>query len=129
MSMSSGDRGISDVVQDIFGNIQDIVRSEVRLAKTELREEIAKTGRAALFIAIGGMIGFLAIVFLLVGVLFALASIVPYWSAALIIALILMSGCAICMIAGARLLRRIRLAPVTTASLKENVEWAKQQIK
>jgi hypothetical protein len=37
----AGDRSFSEVVQDIIGNVQEIVRSEVRLA-TEMREEAAK---------------------------------------------------------------------------------------
>ena len=33
------DRSLTEVVEDIIGNIQQIVRSEVRLAKTEIQEE------------------------------------------------------------------------------------------
>jgi hypothetical protein len=40
--MAAGDRSLSDVLQDIIRNVQEIVRSEVRLAKTEIREEAAK---------------------------------------------------------------------------------------
>lgn len=35
----SGERSLPAVVQDIFGNLQDIVRAEVSLARAELREE------------------------------------------------------------------------------------------
>ena len=40
--MAAEDRSFSDVVQDILRNVQEIVRSEVRLAKTEIREEAVK---------------------------------------------------------------------------------------
>ena len=33
------DRSVSDVLQDILRNLQDMVRSEIRLAKVEIREE------------------------------------------------------------------------------------------
>ena len=38
--MSPADRSISAVLHDIVGNIQDIVRCEIRMAKTELTEEL-----------------------------------------------------------------------------------------
>ena len=38
--MAAADRSFSDVLQDIIGNVQEMVRSEVRLAKTEIREQV-----------------------------------------------------------------------------------------
>ena len=35
----TGARSISDVLQDILRNVQDTLRSEVRLAKAEIRQE------------------------------------------------------------------------------------------
>jgi hypothetical protein len=40
--MAVHDRSFADVFQDILHNVQEIVRSEVRLAKTEIREEAVK---------------------------------------------------------------------------------------
>ncbi len=39
----SSERPFSAVLKDIVGNLQDIVRSEIRLAKTEVQEEVAKS--------------------------------------------------------------------------------------
>jgi len=36
--MAPGERSVADVLQDIIRDVQEIVRSEMRLAKTELRE-------------------------------------------------------------------------------------------
>ena len=33
----AGDRAVSDVVQDILDNVQELLRAEVRLAKAEVR--------------------------------------------------------------------------------------------
>ena len=55
--MASGDRSISVVLYDIVRNLQDIVRAEVRLAKTELREELAKAQSAGLLVGIGAAAG------------------------------------------------------------------------
>ena len=45
-------RSIPEVLQDIVGNLQEIIRSEFRLAKTELKEDAS---RAAKPIATFGM--------------------------------------------------------------------------
>ena len=44
--MPANERSFADVFQDIVRNIQEIVRSEVRLAKTEIRDEAAKAKSA-----------------------------------------------------------------------------------
>ena len=46
--MSAEDRSLSEVLQDIIRNLQDIVRSEVRLARKEIGEEADKAKFAAL---------------------------------------------------------------------------------
>ena len=68
--MANGDRPISAVLNDIVGNVQDIVRSELRLARTELTTEATKAGSAAALIAVGVLLlafsaGFVLLLFLL----------------------------------------------------------------
>ena len=53
--MTSAERTISTVLQDIIANVQDIVRSEVRLAKTEVQEELGKARSAGLLLGIGAV--------------------------------------------------------------------------
>ena len=50
-------RSIPDVLQDILTNVQAIIRSEVRLAKTEVTEEATRAGRAAGVAAAGVVTG------------------------------------------------------------------------
>ena len=123
------DRSFSEVLHDIIGNIQDIIRAEVRLAKTEVREEISRARSGVLLLAIGTIAGIFCVLFILLAVLIALASLVPESAAALIVAL----GLALCAVVtvtqGVRRLKRVEGTPKTIASLKENVEWAKQQTK
>ncbi|MDP9064863.1 MAG: phage holin family protein [Pseudomonadota bacterium] len=125
MSSSSSGRTVSDVLHDILGNIQDIVRSEVRLAKIELRDGLMQSGRVAMLFAIGGVTGFFAVLFLLLTVMFALFTVMPGWAAALVVAAALGLGCGLAIAAATRHLKRIRVMPVTTSSIKENIQWSK----
>jgi hypothetical protein len=59
------ERAVSEVVQDILRNLQEIVRSEVRLAKVEIREELKQAAFSGAWIT-GGAVGVLnACIFLL----------------------------------------------------------------
>ena len=51
------ERSFSDVLESIVGNVQTIIRSEIQLAKTEVKEETAKAARAAGILAAGGLLG------------------------------------------------------------------------
>ena len=53
--MATPDRSFADVLRDIGQNIQEILRSEVRLAKAEISEEARKAKPAGVWIAIGAV--------------------------------------------------------------------------
>jgi uncharacterized membrane protein YqjE len=127
--MPAVERSFSDVLQDIVHNLQDIIRSEVRLAKTEVREDLTKTRAAALLLGIGAVSCLFGVLFVLQATVYALSNVVPDWAAALIVALALGIGAAIALTKGVNQFKQVHAAPKTMESLKENVEWAKQQIK
>jgi uncharacterized membrane protein YqjE len=130
MLMSASERPLSSVLQDIVHNIQDIVRSEVRLAKTEVREELVKTRSATVLVAVGGVSSLLCILFLLLSAFHALALVMPAWAAALCVTVLLGILAGSTIMAGVKRFKTINAAaPKTVASIKENVEWAKRQVK
>ena len=127
--MATQERSISDVLQDIVGNIQDIVRSEVRLAKGELREEAAKIKASAPSLVVGGVAGLLAAFFVAWAAFYALSLVFPMWAAALIVAGLLAIVAGVAVSAGIKMLQKVHPPVQTIASVKENVQWAKQQVK
>lgn len=128
--MASGDRSISDILQDVIRNLQDIVRSEVRLATAEVREEITKAKSAGLLLSIGALSGMFGVFFLLLAIVYALSDVLPNWAAALIVALALAICAGIALSASRRRFKQVHPTPdKTIKSLKENVKWAKQQAK
>jgi hypothetical protein len=64
--MATADRSISSVLHDIVGNVQDIVRSELRLARTELTEELAKARNGAMLLGVGTLMVVFSVLFVLV---------------------------------------------------------------
>ena len=128
--MPSPERSFSDVLQDIVANLQGIIRSEVKLAKSELREEVRQAQSGGIWLGIGTLSGLFAVLFLLLAALYALSRVVPDWAAALILTGALGLIAAIALVLGIKHLRELkRIMPKTVDSIKENVQWAKQQIK
>jgi VIT1/CCC1 family predicted Fe2+/Mn2+ transporter len=123
-------RSIPEVLQDIVGNLQDIIRSEFRLAKTEIQEEASKAARPAATFGVGLISGIYGIGFMLLAVVYGLSTVMPAWLAALLVGIILT------IISGAftgssrEKWKSINLSPdKAIKSLEENVEWSKHQIK
>lgn len=84
----SAERSIGAVVRDIGGNIDRIVRAELRIAIAELRTGLEAAGGAAVLILAGAACATLAAAFLLLGAMYALALVMPTWAAALVVALV-----------------------------------------
>jgi uncharacterized membrane protein YqjE len=127
--MAAGIRSIPEILQDVLTNIQDIVRAEVRLAKAELGEELNRARSGGLLIGVGAVAAIFSTLFLLLACVYALGLIVPNWAAALIVAAAVGVAAAVTLSLGLKRLKTIQAAPKTSASLKENVQWAKQLTK
>ena len=128
--MTASERSFSDILQDIIRDFQEIMRSEVRLAKREIRDEAKKAKSAAVLITLGTLTALFAFLFLLVTVVDALSVVMPHWAAALIVAVGLAITATGTLSAGMKHFRRVHPTPERTVqTLKENVEWARQQTK
>ena len=79
------DRPISQILDDIVRNVQEIVRSEMRLAKAELRREGQKLLGSTLWMAAGALVGIMGAATLVAALVAGLALIVPVWEAAALV--------------------------------------------
>ena len=124
--MAVANRPISTVLNDIVGNVQEIVRSEVRLARIEFSEELGKARFAAMVFGAGVLMLIFSALFLLLAILLALSTMMPAWAAALTVAGGAGAIAALNIKVGIKRFKAIRAVPRTAESLKENVEWARQ---
>jgi hypothetical protein len=86
---SDHERSVSDVLQDIFGNLQEIVRSEVHLAKAEVKTTVGEAAQAGKPIVLGAALAFYAGGLLLLALVHGLSLILQPWVAALSVGLLL----------------------------------------
>jgi Flp pilus assembly protein TadB len=124
------DRTFSAVLQDTLRNLQEIVRSEVRLAKVEIRDEAVQAGSSALWIIAGAVGALCSWMFLSWTAVYALAMVMSMWAATLIVAVALASMASVLLVVGLRRFKRIQPIPERTVeTLKENLEWMKRSTK
>jgi hypothetical protein len=128
MANTLGERSAGDILRDVVNDIGEIVRGEIRLAVTELREKGARAGKAGGFLAGAALCGMLASASLVAACIAGLAHAMPVWLAALLMWLILLCAAG-AFYAGARS-RLKQIDPVphrTVETAKETLEWAKHR--
>ena len=86
-------RSVSEVFGSILDNLQDIVRSEAKLAKTELREELVNSRKMIAWAGIAAISGCFGCGYALLSGFFALCRALPDWAAAAIIAAVCAGVC------------------------------------
>jgi hypothetical protein len=124
-----GGRSVSDVLVDIASSVQDILRFEIRLAQSEVREQLVRARAAGLLVAVGLGAGVLSGFFVLLAVFSALRLLMPPWAAALCIAAAAALIATIALRAGLRGLQAVRPALKTVESTKEPTGWPGPQTK
>jgi uncharacterized membrane protein YqjE len=124
------DRSLSEVFQDIVRDVQDIIRAEISLAKTEVREEASKAVTSLAWLVVGALSGMFAVVFILWTAAYALGLLWPMWAATLVVAGVLTLSAIGLLIIGIRRLRELHPTPERTVqTIKENVAWVRQSSK
>ncbi len=122
------ERPLAQVLDSMIGNVQEIIRSEVRLAKTEFQQEASKAAKAGVMVGAGAVFGLYAIGFLLLTCVYALAIPLAAWLAALIIGVITAIIAGGLVREGMLRMKLVNAAPEKTIeSMKENIEWLKRR--
>jgi F0F1-type ATP synthase assembly protein I len=119
-------RSLGEIVGDIATNMSTLVKQEIDLAKSEMKQEVTKVGKGAGMFGGAALAGFLTLVF----VSFALAYLLDNWMAvelaALIVAVLWGIVAAVLAMVGRKNLKEANpQLPTTQQTLKEDVEWAR----
>jgi uncharacterized membrane protein YqjE len=123
-------RSIAQIVQDTMRDVQDLVRSEIRLAKAEMEEKTRKAAKAGMLLGAGITVGFLALCCAVVACIAALAVVIPVWGAAIVMFVLLGITAGGAAAAGRSRLRNIDPKPQQTVqSIKEDFDWARRRTK
>lgn len=121
---------IGELLSGLVGDLQQLIRGEVELAKTEIKEDVGQAARAGQMLGVALMFGLVGLTVFMLGVAVYLEKWLDDWQALGLVGLILLIIAAIAAITGRNHLRASAMTPERTVeSLKEDKEWASQQVK
>ena len=120
---------MGEIMRDIVAHAEEIIRAEIRLAKTEIRQEGAKAIQGATVSAAGAIVGLFGFGFLMLACVYALSLAMPNWAAALIVGFVLTIICGLLLAVGRQRWQAVHKPDRTIGEMKENVEWLKRPTK
>jgi len=125
---SGAGKTTSELLKDIAGNVQEIIRSEFRLARTETIEQAGKAWEGARLLIAGAVMGIFALGFVLATIALLFARVMPAWAAVGLTATIVGITAAVMISSGRTRMKQVHIKPEKTVeSVKENVQWMKDQ--
>jgi uncharacterized membrane protein YqjE len=126
----TGERSAGDIVQNVMRDVGEVVRGEVRLAKAEMSEKVSQAGKAAGMLGGAAVAGLMGLAALVTAAIVGLSMVVALWVSALIVGVLLLVSAAAMYAAGRATLKAVSPVPERTVeTLKDDVEWAKHQMK
>jgi Flp pilus assembly protein TadB len=124
------DRSLGELVGELTRDFSQLMRQEVQLAKTELKEEAVKAGRAAGQLTAAAVAAHLCVLLASLAAAWAIGEALPVWAGLAIIAAVLGVVAAVLYSRGREQARQIDLVPEETVeTLKEDAQWARAQPK
>lgn len=121
-------RSVGEIVGDISKDMSTLIRQEMDLAKSELKQEVGKLGKGAGMFGGAGLAGFFTLFFLSLALTYLLDNWLPVELAALIVALLWGIAAAVLALRGRQEIKQANpQLPTTQQTLKEDVQWAKTQ--
>jgi MFS family permease len=123
------ERSIGDLFTQLAAETGTLVRQEVSLAQAELTAKASKVGKNVGFLAIGGAVGYAAMLAILAGIVIGLSSFMPAWAAALLVGAVVGIAAFVLISSALTELKKTGLTPEETVeSIKEDAQWLKKQM-
>ena len=130
MQQTNDDRSLGDLFGDLARDMGILVSQEVTLARTEIAETASRVGKDIAMLAVGGLVAYAGLLAIVAAVIFLIAERgVPLWVSALVVGAIIAGIGYLLVQRGISALKRQDLTPRRTIqSIKEDTQWAKEQI-
>ena len=119
-------RSLGQIVGDITSDMSTLVRQEIDLAKTEMKQEVGRLGKGAGMLGAAGLAGYFTLFFLSFALTYLLDNWMPVELAALIVAVLWGIVAAVLALRGRKEMKEANpQLPTTQQTLKEDAQWAK----
>jgi len=124
------DRSMSGLLSALAREISRLFRQEIALARAELAEKLGRLGTGAAEMIAGGFILYGGFLVLLAAAVLGLAQVLPPWLAAIVVGVVTVLVGAGVLLKGRRDVESRRLVPDRTIrTLRDDAEWAREQMR
>ena len=117
--MKADNTSLGDLLGEVTRDLSTLMRQEVELAKAELKQSATKAGKGSGMLAGAGVAGHFVLLFLSLGLMFALGALMPLGWAALIVAVVWGIIAAVLASIGRKELKQVKGLPQTGETLSE----------
>ena len=130
--MTNGKEALSigELVSRLASDTSALVRQEVRLAKTEFGQKAAQVGKVLGLVALGGAVAYAGVLAIVAALIILLGQYMAAWLAALIVGAVILGAGYFLARQQLDALKKLDPTPkATIETLKEDKEWAKEQLR
>ena len=124
------ERSITTLLSDLASETILLIRQELALLKAELHEKFSRVGQGATALGAGALIAYSGWLVLLAAAVLGLATVLPAWLAALIVALVALAiGGALVYIGKSRFDADSLMPQRSLRSLREDEQWLRERLR
>lgn len=123
------DHSLTELVSQMTADVGQLVSTQIELAKVEIKEEVARAGKGVGMVGGGGLAAYFAVLLMSFALVYGLANLIDSlgW-AFLIVGLLYAIVAAVLVLKGREQINTATpIAEQTVETLKEDLEWARQQ--
>ncbi|UDY37500.1 phage holin family protein [Dermatobacter hominis] len=123
------DLSLGELFGRLGNDLGELLSSQVDLARTELKAEAREVGQTAGAFGAAALLGYLALTLACFAAAWGLAELMPEGLAFLIVAVVVGIVAGVLAMRGRAQLEEARkVAPKTVGTIKEDVEWTREQV-
>lgn len=121
-----GEKSIGELVSELTQEVRMLFRQEMDLFSVEMRGKAVHAAKDAAAIGVGAVLLYSGLLVLLAAIVLGLATVMPAWGAALLVAFVCIGTGIALVLKGQKDLAHMKVKPEQTAeSVKEAAKWAK----
>ncbi len=122
------DKSLGELVAEMTGEVSELMRKEVQLAKVELKEEVGRAGKAGGMLGAGGVAGYFALLFVSLALAWLLDQAMPIALAFFLVGALYGIAAAVLIARGREQMKHVDPVPrQTVETLKEDAAWVRAQ--
>lgn len=123
------DKPVGAIVHELTASVTTLMRTELELAKSEMRDSMAKMTAAGAMFGAAAVLGVFALAVLLTAGVLALSMVLQPWAAAVIVGVVLLIGAGVLAMVGRKKAANASIVPQRTLeSVRTDVDVVKREL-